>query len=51
MNRVDERFRSMGCDARVRLESGVLHEAELAVLARSVRSALEAADFRLKAFT
>ena len=50
MNRVDERFRSMGCDARVRLESGVLHEAELAVLARSVRSALEAADRTLTRF-
>src|SRR5204863_534777 len=41
LNRVDERFASMGSQARVRLESGVLFEAELERLAAGVRALLE----------
>ena len=50
MTRVDERFRCMGCAARVRLESAALPAAELERLARSVRAALEDADRRLTRF-
>ena len=50
MNRVDERFRCMGCDARVRLESAARGERALAALARAVRSALEDADRTLTRF-
>ena len=50
MTRVDERFRCMGCAARVRLESAVLPAAELEPLAREVRAALDDADRRLSRF-
>ena len=50
LNRVDERFASMGSQARVRLESGVLFEAELERLAAGVRALLEDAERRLTRF-
>jgi thiamine biosynthesis lipoprotein len=50
MKRVDERFRCMGCDARVRLESAVLGTDELAAVARTLRAALDDADARLTRF-
>ena len=50
MTRVDERFRCMGCAARVRLESAVLPAAELERLAREVRAVLDDADRRLTRF-
>ena len=50
MTRVDERFRCMGCAARVRLESAALPAAELERLARDVRAALDDADRRLTRF-
>jgi FAD:protein FMN transferase len=50
MNRVDERFRCMGCDARVRLESAVVGDGEMARLAAAVRGVLEDADRRLTRF-
>ena len=50
MTRVDERFRCMGCAARVRLESAVHPAAELERLAREVRAALDDADRRLTRF-
>ena len=40
VNRVDERFRCMGCDARVRLESALVPEPELRRTAAAVRAAL-----------
>ena len=50
MNRVDDRFRCMGCDARVRLESAVVPEAELRRSADAVRAALADAERRLTRF-
>ena len=50
MNRVDERFRCMGCDARVRLESALVPEPELRRTAAAVRAALADADRRLTRF-
>jgi FAD:protein FMN transferase len=50
VNRVDERFRCMGCDARVRLESPVLCAGELARVGADVRATLEDADRRLTRF-
>ncbi len=50
MNRVDERFRCMGCDARVRLESPSVRAAELEEAAAAVRAALADADRRLTRF-
>ena len=50
MNRVDERFRCMGCDARVRLESPSVRAGELEAAALAVRAALADADRRLTRF-
>jgi len=50
VNRVDERFRCMGCDARVRLESALVPEPELRRTAAAVRAALADADRRLTRF-
>jgi len=50
VNRVDERFRCMGCDARVRLESALVPEPELRRTAGAVRAALADADRRLTRF-
>jgi thiamine biosynthesis lipoprotein len=50
VNRVDERFRCMGCDARVRLESAVLDELALARIASAVRAVLDDAGRRLTRF-
>jgi thiamine biosynthesis lipoprotein len=50
VNRVDERFRCMGCDARVRLESSGFGANELGAIARAVRDALLDADIRLTRF-
>ena len=50
VTRVDERFRCMGCAARVRLESAALPASALERLAREVRAALEDADRRLTRF-
>jgi len=50
VTRADERFRCMGCAARVRLESSVLGAHELERLARELRAALEDAERRLTRF-
>ena len=49
VSRIDERFRCMGCDARVRLESA-LDAAALERVAALVRAALADADRRLTRF-
>jgi thiamine biosynthesis lipoprotein len=50
VNRVDDRFRCMGCDARARLESAVLGPDELARVGADVLASLEDADRRLTRF-
>jgi thiamine biosynthesis lipoprotein len=50
VNRIDHRFRCMGSEARVRLESAEVEESELERLAAQVRSLLEDAERRLTRF-
>jgi thiamine biosynthesis lipoprotein len=50
VNRFDERFRCMGCDCRVRLESAALGPDALALVGADVRAALEDAGRRMTRF-